>query len=414
MKTPISMASVVLFAAGGFAGPVTTVPWNGRTGAASFTFDDGLQSQITNVMPALRARKINATFFVIGVNWSYWNDPSAWLTAAKAGDEIANHTVDHASLPTLTTAQITAEIANWADTLRSVDTSIQAVSMAYPGCATSTAVDNVANTENIIARVCSSNTPYTWTSKPSNWMEMQCIYVSDDATATGAALTSIDAAKNNAWITTLDHGVSGDYLTVTTANVEAMFDRAIKDSLWIAPYSTVAAYWRASFTMDGVTPSGSGPWSVSWTSPHPKMPRRVMLKVKLATATFGDSPVVSQGSTTIAPNTDGSYTIDFMKLGMAIAKKGSTELSPLLSMAPGSLRARLSGSSLALSGLPSGSYSVEIRTLSGAVSAHAVVRAVQGSETRMALPDALPHQVHVVVVEDLHATGGKTVSPLLP
>jgi hypothetical protein len=136
--------------------------------------------------------------------------------------------------------------------------------------------------------------------------------------------------------------------------------------------------------------------------------------VKLATATFGDSPVVSQGSTTIAPNTDGSYTIDFMKLGMAIAKKGSTELSPLLSMAPGSLRARLSGSSLALSGLPSGSYSVEIRTLSGAVSAHAVVRAVQGSETRMALPDALPHQVHVVVVEDLHATGGKTVSPLLP
>jgi len=411
---PISAALVLLSTAWGLAGPVTTVPWNGYPGAVSFTFDDGLGSQITNVMPALRARKINATFFVIGANWSFWSNPSAWLTAAKAGDEIANHTVDHATLTTLTSAQITTEIANWADTLRSEDTSIQAVTMAYPGCATNTTVDNIANTENIIARVCSSNTPYGWTTKPSNWMEMNAIYVSDDATATGAALTSIDAARNDAWLTTLNHGVSGDYLTVTTANVQAMFDRAIKDSLWIATYGTVAAYWRASFTMDAVTASGSGPWAVAWTSPHPKMPRHVMLKVKLATATFGDAPVVAQGGNTVAPNADGSYTIDFMKLGMTIAKKGTSELSPLSVLSPGSVRANLSGSSLLLDGLPSGFYRIEIRTLSGAVSAKSNLRATDGVQSKMALPTGLPHQVHVVLVQDLGASGWITVAPLLP
>ena len=46
------------------AGPVTTVPWNGHTGAVSFTYDDARSSQIPNLLPQLDALGIKATFFI--------------------------------------------------------------------------------------------------------------------------------------------------------------------------------------------------------------------------------------------------------------------------------------------------------------------------------------------------------------
>ena len=48
------------------AGPLRTVPWNGKAGAVSFTFDDNCASQITNVLPSLKSRGLHATFFVTG------------------------------------------------------------------------------------------------------------------------------------------------------------------------------------------------------------------------------------------------------------------------------------------------------------------------------------------------------------
>jgi len=310
---------MVISPIGVVANPVTTEPWNGYPGAVTFTFDDACQSQLTNVVPELKKRGIAATFFLYNSGNAFTANKAAWVAAEKNGNELANHTLDHSDLTKATNAA--TEVSSMAALLRAADTSIPAVTLAYPGCAVGS--ESAVGSENFMARGCLFSAPYAplqWKTQPSDWLNVDAIYVSDDATATGPTMTAIDAAKNGGWIATLNHGVGGDWLSVTPANVTAMFDRAIKDGLWIGTFQEVGAYWRASFAMDKATLSGSGPWTLTWTSPHPKMPKSVKLKVKLDTATFGRSFTVSQGSVAIPVNKDGSYSVEFMKLALSVAK----------------------------------------------------------------------------------------------
>ena len=307
---------------GAVANPITTVPWNGYPGAVSFTFDDACQSQLNNVVPELKKRGIAATFFLYNSGNAFTANKAAWVAAEKNGNELANHTLDHSDLTKATNAA--TEVSSMATLLRAADTSIQAVTLAYPGCAVGS--ETAVGAENFMARGCLFSAPYLplqWKTQPSDWLRVNAIYVSDDATATGPTMTAIDAAKNGGWIATLNHGVGGDWLTVTPTNVAAMFDRAIKDGLWIGTFQDVGAYWRASFSMDNAVLSGSGPWTLTWTSPHPKMPKSVKLKVRLDSAVFGSSFTVKQGDVTIPVNKDGSYSVEFMKLALSVAKTTS-------------------------------------------------------------------------------------------
>jgi hypothetical protein len=114
---------------------------------------------------------------------------------------------------------------------------------------------------------------------------------------------------------------------------------AIANGLWIDTYSTVGAYYRAHFAMDAATATATADgWAMAWTSPHPKMPKSVPLRVKLAAETFGSSFTVQQGGVTLAPESDGSYVIDFMKLSLTVLKKTTGVKSG--AFLPGTLKAR--------------------------------------------------------------------------
>jgi peptidoglycan/xylan/chitin deacetylase (PgdA/CDA1 family) len=66
----------------------------GAKAAVSLTYDDALDSQITNAAPALAEAGFKATFFLTKDNIS----PRAlddWVRVARAGHEIGNHTVSH-------------------------------------------------------------------------------------------------------------------------------------------------------------------------------------------------------------------------------------------------------------------------------------------------------------------------------
>ncbi len=127
----------------------------------------------------------------------------------------------------------------------------------------------------------------------------------------------------------------------------------------------MGAYYRAHFVMDAVTATGSGPWKLTWTSPHPKMPKVVKLRVKLAAATFGSAVEVSQGGTKISQESDGSFVIDFMKLSMDVQKGGSSILDEAKFLSKAKVHVSRTGSLLQVAGLPQGNYSYSLRTLAG-------------------------------------------------
>ena len=65
----------------------------GARAAVSLTYDDGLNSQLDNVIPALEARGLKGTFFLVRDNVD--ERIGDWVKAAALGHEVGNHTVSH-------------------------------------------------------------------------------------------------------------------------------------------------------------------------------------------------------------------------------------------------------------------------------------------------------------------------------
>ncbi|HXQ10911.1 MAG TPA: polysaccharide deacetylase family protein [Caulobacteraceae bacterium] len=72
----------------------TAFAWPGGARAAvSLSYDDALDSQIVNAVPALAAAGLKATFFLTKDNVGPALD--GWVGVARAGHEIGNHTITH-------------------------------------------------------------------------------------------------------------------------------------------------------------------------------------------------------------------------------------------------------------------------------------------------------------------------------
>lgn len=390
------------------AGPVSTVPWNGHRGAISFTFDDSYPSQLRYVVPALDKRGIHATFFMVGSSWT--SDRAAWIQAARGGHELGNHTLTHASLGGLDSAGVEREISGMADSLRAADSSIQAVTIAYPYCATTDLIDRISDRQAIVARTCGWNPLYNprygWNAPPAKWMEATSLGITDTATVR-QALTEIDRTDSaGAWLVTLNHGIMDQsYGPISDTAVEAMFDRALARNLWIATYQDVAAYWRASAVVDTARAvADADGWTVSWTSPHPRMPRSVPLRLRLDTATFGTSFSVRQDGAAIAPGADGAFVVDFMKLSLRV----SSAPTAATRHAAARVRLRRIPSGLAIDGLEPGVWEASSILPSGRTAESWTLRAGTGSAP------VVPESVRAVSVLRLRSATGTVMRILVP
>lgn len=82
----------------------------------SLTFDDGWRSQYTNAFPLLCQYKMAATFYLVSryIERKYpdYLLPDMVRQIAKTEMEIGDHTVDHQSLPLLTSAAVNTELAD--------------------------------------------------------------------------------------------------------------------------------------------------------------------------------------------------------------------------------------------------------------------------------------------------------------
>jgi len=330
------------------AGPVTTVPWNGHTGAVSFTYDDARSSQIPNLLPQLDSLHLKATFFiaVTGTGGDFEARKADWIKVAKNGHELANHTKNHVNVPADPgAASIISEMATY---LRALDPGVQSLTFAYPNCNVNGKTG--VGSENFMARGC-GGTHYAWGTQPADWMNIEGVILGPTSVATG--ISAISSAKSgNTWAVTIVHDVkeNPDTYSLTPADNLKMLQAGAASGAWIDTYQNIGAYYRAHFTMDTVTAtSTSEGWKMGWTSPYAKLPKSVSLRVKLATATFGTSFTVQQNGVTLPPETDGSYLIDFMKLSLTVLKQTTGVKSGAIF--PSRLTARAARDGIAFEGM---------------------------------------------------------------
>ncbi|MCF0222212.1 MAG: polysaccharide deacetylase family protein, partial [Fibrobacter sp.] len=121
-----------------WAGPVSTVAWNGHDGAVSFTFDDGY-NQLDQLGSYLNSNPdVKVTFFITGAMGAGSGDMSGYVSYAKNGHEIGNHSKSHKDMKTV--SDLTGETSGWKSSLLSKGAP-EVYTFATPYCSSN---DNVA------------------------------------------------------------------------------------------------------------------------------------------------------------------------------------------------------------------------------------------------------------------------------
>lgn len=73
----------------------TDTTWNGKKCAVVLTYDDGLNIDLTHVIPVLDSVGLKATFYISDYFDGLKNQIEGWKKAAAEGHELGNHTIWH-------------------------------------------------------------------------------------------------------------------------------------------------------------------------------------------------------------------------------------------------------------------------------------------------------------------------------
>lgn len=337
------------------ATPLTTVPWNGYSGAASFTFDDTMDDQIQNLTPILEELPdVRVTFFLSNMGGNRVKAAGAgFAKLAKMGNEIGNHTNSHSQLPELSDAQLKTEAVDFADEIEKImkenGAEVSVTALATPFCANNEKVSAAINQRQFMNRDGGWYGPLNWDKEPE-WLKMKArVWNSASAEEAQGMLNALDTAAyikeykapeysgyeytGPSWVVFLNHGVSNDGgMSIPPTDIKNAFERALKNNMWVAPFSTVGAYLKAHFTLDAAEAVADGEnFKVSWEMPHPHMPKSIPLKVTLNDSFLKEKGlekaniVLVQDGNAIKPDENGAFTIEFTALSLKIQKGSAIE-----------------------------------------------------------------------------------------
>ena len=343
-------ACTFAFGLAGFsmAAPIKTIPWNGHVGAVSFTFDDALENQVQNLKPVLDGLPdVHVTFFLTDMGNGLKQNAAGFAALAKAGHEIGNHAKNHGHLSGITNnEELNEEIVKFADNIEKVlaenGATTNVISFATPFCENNDQVKGVIDTRHFINRDCGWHGRNEWDVEP-DWLALKAKIWTRSGASVPEMLTAMDTAafignfagaepwevqiKGGTWLVVLNHGVTddkGDDYAIDPADIKKIFERAIEDKLWVAPFGTIGAYYRAHFIVDAATSTATDDgFTVSWKIPNEHMPKSVLLRVNIDTKSVGENVVVEQNGQKITPESDGSYIIEFMSKSLTVRKAGA-------------------------------------------------------------------------------------------
>jgi peptidoglycan/xylan/chitin deacetylase (PgdA/CDA1 family) len=132
-RTRLALAAIAALTASTCSWEVSATPATAASTVVTIGFDDGTAEQL-GALPILQAHRMTATFFVnIASIDDLGHEHLTWAelhTLFDAGNEIAGHTLHHANLAPLTTAEARQEVCTDRNNL--LTNGFPATSFAYP------------------------------------------------------------------------------------------------------------------------------------------------------------------------------------------------------------------------------------------------------------------------------------------
>ena len=312
-KSIIAATTLGMFAAGSiFAQTVEIGTWAGfRKGAASFTFDDGAPSHVTDAGPMFKKYGYKGTFNLV-VNWNpNW---SGFQGLADEGHEIASHSNSHGN-------NMSGEEASSKKTIEGkIKQKYGIITVAYPNC-------NVPNESAvlqnyIVGRICNGS----WKGMademgkdgPSNWAQVP-------ATMTGSEgqLKSTNdftgrmqkVIQSNGWAAFLTHGFQGKNngnANYSPTDINAI-DGALKwaqqndKDIWVAPMGHVAMYLKERKASKAEASSSGGNITVKLTHNIADNISKYDYPLSLKVKYDGSKAEVTQAGAKLESKIDGGY-----------------------------------------------------------------------------------------------------------
>jgi peptidoglycan/xylan/chitin deacetylase (PgdA/CDA1 family) len=235
----------------------TNTTWNGKKCAVVLTYDDGLNIDLINVVPALDSLGLKGTFYIS----DYFNGLNAqipgWRKAAAKGHELANHTLWHAceggrvgrefvkdyDLRFYTVKRITDEIRAMNNLLKAIDGKNKRT-FAYP-CGDSkihdTAYIDPLKNEFAAAR------GVQFELLPIDKVDLYDVRCYTGNGQTGEQLIEVvkQAEQKNALLVFLFHGVGGEHSLNVSLEAHSKLLHYLKQKqkdIWVAPMINVAEF----------------------------------------------------------------------------------------------------------------------------------------------------------------------------
>ncbi len=236
----------------------TSTTWNGKSCAVVLTYDDGLNVDLTNVIPALDSVDLKGTFYISDYFDGLKNQIDGWRKAAAEGHELGNHTVWHPceggkagrefvkpefDLNNYTVPRMVREIQTMNNFLQAVDGKTERT-FAYP-CGDMKIHDTVYldGLKNDFAAA-RGVTPEMQTIDKVDLYNIACYGINGE---TGEQLINLvkQAMSSHTLLVFLFHGVGGEHsLNVSLEAHSALlhFLQQNENNIWIAPMIDVAKY----------------------------------------------------------------------------------------------------------------------------------------------------------------------------
>ena len=235
--------------------------WNGKACAVILTYDDGLNVDLTNVIPALDSLGLKGTFYISDYFGGLISQIPKWRLAAEHGHELGNHTIYHpcaGNLPGRSFAKPDYDLNNYnyvrlTNEIRTMNTLLKAIdgkskrTFAFPcGDTKIHDTDYIKSMQNEFLAARGVRSEITPIDKVDLY-NMNCFTINGQ---TGTELIQLvkSAMQKKGLLIFLFHGVGGEHsLNVSLqAHSELLHFLALNEqSVWTATLMDVAQYIRA-------------------------------------------------------------------------------------------------------------------------------------------------------------------------
>ena len=231
---------------------------NGARAAVNLSYDDALNSQLDNAIPALNQYDFKGSFYLTLGSKVVKERREDWRTIAEQGHELGNHTINHAcsaSLPNRhwvdkhndldnkTMAQIKQEIIEANHLLNAIDG--QTVRTFTLPCA-----DAIVEGKNLLPEISryfvgiKSHVAVIPTSM-STYNPMDAPVIAPSGMSGQSLIEQVKlAAKNNSIVSFTFHGIGAEHLAVSTDAHQQLLDYLAKNktSYWVDTYRNISLY----------------------------------------------------------------------------------------------------------------------------------------------------------------------------